>query len=304
MTYVGRFAPSPTGPLHAGSIVTALASWLDARAHGGRWLLRIEDIDGPRNVPGAAGRIERQLAFLGLVPDEPPVVQSGRDPAYRAALDRLQAAGRLYGCACTRREIADAIRARDPGGLARHREPVYPGTCRAGLPPGRSARAWRFRVAPGEVRFDDRWLGPQRQLPVEDTGDFVVRRADGLWAYQLAVVVDDGAAGVTDVVRGQDLLASTGRQIQLQAALGLPTPRYLHLPLVLGADGEKLSKQNGATAVPDETRDAPCAVLDAAFAALGLDAPATRDPVRWLADATDRWAAGPARRRSAGPSRR
>ena len=294
--YIGRFAPSPTGPLHAGSIATALASWLDARAHGGRWLLRIEDIDRPRNVPGAQARIHRQLAFIGLTPDAPPLVQSERDDRYQAALDQLQADGWLYGCACTRSEIARAIFAQDPSGLVRHREPIYPGTCRQGLPIGRTARAWRFRVAPGDIRFMDRWLGPQQQWPVDDTGDFVVRRADGLWAYQLAVVVDDAASGITDVVRGQDLLTSTGRQIQLQRALALTTPRYLHVPLVLGVDGEKLSKQNGATAVadgsgltPGESAD-PCEVLDQAITVLGLEAPTTRDRDRWLAAAIDRWA--------------
>ncbi len=287
--YVGRFAPSPTGPLHAGSIVAALASWLDARAHAGRWLLRIEDIDGPRNVPGAVQRIRAQLDFLGLVPDAPVVVQSTRDAAYQTALDRLRDAGRLYGCACTRREIEQAVAETRPDSLARHRESIYPGTCRHGLQPGQRARAWRFRVSDDEITFDDRWLGLQCQHPAEDTGDFVVRRADGLWAYQLAVVVDDAAAGVTDVVRGQDLLSSTGRQIQLQRALGTPTPRYLHLPLVQGADGQKLSKQNGATAVPDPARDDPCAVLATALRTLGIEPPSTRDPTRWHSEATDRW---------------
>ncbi|MGE0803703.1 MAG: tRNA glutamyl-Q(34) synthetase GluQRS [Lautropia sp.] len=292
--YVGRFAPSPTGPLHAGSVVAALASWLDARAHDGVWLLRIEDVDAPRTVAGAADRIVGQLRFLGLQWDAEPVWQSRRDTAYRAAFERLRAAGRIYGCACTRREIADSIAMLDPAALQRHREPVYPGTCRHGIAAGRSIRAWRFRVDGGDdedgVAFLDRRLGPQRQHPVRDAGDFVVRRADGLWAYQLAVVVDDGEAGVTDVVRGADLLTSTGRQIRLQHALGLPTPRYLHLPLVPGSDGEKLSKQNGATAIDDSGATPPTAILADALAVLGLPASATSDPARWLGDAVDRWA--------------
>ena len=243
--YRGRFAPSPTGPLHAGSLVAALASWLDARAHGGQWLVRIEDVDGPRCPPGMDQVILGQLATLGLVPDEPPVWQSRRGERYQAALDRLIASGHVYGCACTRAEIAAAV-----GPRARHGELVYPGTCRPenGGTNGRPVRAWRFR-AEGRIDWQDRRLGAQSQDLETEVGDFVLKRADGLWAYQLAVVVDDAEQGITDVVRGEDLADNTPRQIALQRALGLPTPRYLHTPLVLAVDGQKLSKQNGAAAL-------------------------------------------------------
>lgn len=270
--YTGRFAPSPTGALHAGSLVAALASWLDARAHGGRWLLRIENTDTPRCLAGADGEIVRQLAALGLEPDEPPMWQSTRGAAYAAALQRLVDAGHAYPCACSRREIDDALAAagRTP---PRHGERVYPGTCRperGGLR-GRPARAWRVRVGdvgdPVVIRWHDRRLGEQVQDVTAEVGDFVLRRADGIWAYQLAVVVDDAAQGVTDVVRGEDLADNTPRQVHLQRLLGLPTPRYLHVPLVRDAHGEKLSKQTGATAV--DVGD-PLAALRDAGAALGL----------------------------------
>jgi glutamyl-Q tRNA(Asp) synthetase len=270
---VGRFAPSPTGPLHAGSLVAALTSWLDARAHGGRWLVRIEDVDGPRCVPGAEAEILRQLACRGLLPDEPPWRQSTRADRYQRALDALIAAERAYGCACTRSEIE---RARVSIGQppTRHGELIYPGTCRAGLR-GRAARAWRFAV-PADARivhWSDRRLGAQAQDVASAVGDFVLRRADGLWAYQLAVVVDDAEQGITDVVRGEDLADNTPRQILLQQALGLPRPRYLHTPLVLDPAGEKLSKQNGATPLDDA---APLATLREAARVLGLpDGPAT-----------------------------
>ncbi len=272
-TYIGRFAPSPTGPLHAGSAVAALASWLDARAHGGRWLVRIEDIDTPRCVAGAAEEILRQLAALGLTADEPPWWQSRRGAAYADALDGLVAAGLAYPCACTRAEVAAASLA--SGHLpARHVERVYPGTCRpenGGLR-GRPPRAWRLRVDDAaETAWLDRRLGAQPQCVGCVVGDFELRRADGLWAYQLAVVVDDGAQGVTDVVRGEDLADNTARQRLLQRALGLPALRYLHVPLVLGPDGEKLSKQQGAA--PLDVSDALLALQPAARA-LGLpDAP-------------------------------
>jgi glutamyl-Q tRNA(Asp) synthetase len=265
MSYVGRFAPSPTGPLHAGSLVAALASWLDARAQGGRWLLRIEDVDTPRCVAGAGQTILRQLAACGLVPDEAPVWQSHRGPRYQAALDRLAGQHLAYPCACSRKDIAQALAA-----LGRHRsrhgELVYPGTCRAGLG-GRPARAWRLRTPSGTVQWQDRRLGPQQQDVEREVGDFVLRRADGLWAYQLAVVVDDADQGVTQVVRGEDLADNTPRQILLQRALDLRTPGYLHTPLVLAADGEKLSKQNGAVAF-DASQ--PLLALNQAAAVLGL----------------------------------
>lgn len=271
--YIGRFAPSPTGWLHAGSLVAALASWLDARAHGGRWLVRIEDVDRPRCVAGADEAILRQLARCGLVPDEPPVWQSRREVHYQAALDRLVAAGLAYPCACSRRDIDEALAAR--GWVhQRHGERVYPGTCRperGGLR-GRPPRAWRLRTDGADgtdtwIAWCDRRLGPQRQNVTQEVGDVVLRRADGLWAYQLAVVVDDAAQGITDVVRGEDLADNTARQIVLQQALALPTPCYLHTPLVLGSNGEKLSKQNGAAAL--DLSD-PLAALNQAAQALGL----------------------------------
>jgi glutamyl-Q tRNA(Asp) synthetase len=268
--YRGRFAPSPTGPLHAGSLVAALASWLEARAHGGTWLLRIEDVDTPRCVPGAAEQILAQLAACGLRSDEPVVWQSRRSTLYQAALDRLVAAGRAYPCACSRSDIERALQARGLG-RERHHSAVYPGTCRperGGLQ-GRTARAWRFHIAAGQppLHWTDAALGPQEQDVAAEVGDFVLRRADGLWAYQLAVVVDDAAQGISHVVRGADLADNTPRQMLLQQALGLPTPQYRHTPLVLGANGEKLSKQNGAQAL--DLSD-PLAALNQAAACLGL----------------------------------
>ena len=263
-SYVGRFAPSPSGPLHFGSMVAALGSYLDARHHRGRWLLRIEDVDRPRVVAGAESAILRTLEAFGLEWDGPVVRQRERVAAYEQALAQLQAAGKVFGCACTRREIADSVLARDGS----HR---YPGTCRNGLPPGRTARAWRFRTSPGEVCFEDLAQGRLCEDVDADVGDFVLLRADGLFAYQLAVVVDDGEAGVTHVVRGADLIDSTCRQILLQRALGLRTPRYLHLPVVVNSAGEKLSKQTLARAV-DEL--APQTVLFEALVFLGQQPPA------------------------------
>jgi glutamyl-Q tRNA(Asp) synthetase len=243
--YCGRFAPSPSGPLHAGSLVSALASHLDARAHRGRWLVRIEDIDAPRTVPGADRAILQTLNACGMRSDAPPVWQSRRTDAYQHALDALVRAGHVYACGCTRREIADSLSAAH----RRHATLAYPGTCRNGLR-GRPQRAWRLRVPDtGALVFHDRWAGEIRQNLAEEVGDFVLKRADGQWAYQLAVVVDDAAAGVTDVVRGADLLDSTARQIWLQRCLGASEPRYLHVPVVVDAHGEKLSKQTGAPAV-------------------------------------------------------
>ena len=263
--YVGRFAPSPTGPLHAGSLVAALASWLDARAHGGRWLVRIEDVDGPRCVAGADAVILSQLAACGLHADEPPWYQSTRSAAYALAAAALRDAGHAYPCGCTRREIDDAIAATGAA-HERHAERVYPGTCRSGLH-GKAPRALRLRVPDGDVQWHDRRLGSQAQDVAREVGDFVLQRADGPWAYQLAVVVDDAAQGVTHVVRGEDLADNTARQIVLQRLLGLPMPAYLHTPLVRAADGHKLSKQNGARAL--DLRD-PAQALRAAAAVLGL----------------------------------
>ncbi|MCK9512428.1 MAG: tRNA glutamyl-Q(34) synthetase GluQRS [Pigmentiphaga sp.] len=269
--YVGRFAPSPSGPLHRGSVVAALASYVDARAHGGLWRVRIEDVDLPRAVPGADRVILGQLEALGMRADGEIWWQSRRNDVYAEALALLRARGLAYGCACTRRELRDAALPVSPV----TGEPPYPGTCRNGLLPGRLARAWRYRVEPGEETFIDRWFGEQRQDVAREVGDFVIRRADGLWAYQLAVVVDDIAQGITDVVRGADLLASTARQRRLHrelsrpplAATAAPPPRTLHVPLITDGDGRKLSKQNGAPAA-DTAR--PLEELQLAWKALGF----------------------------------
>ena len=236
---VGRFAPSPSGPLHFGSMVAALGSCLSARAAGGRWLLRIEDVDTPRTVPGAAEGILRTLEQFGFEWDGPVVWQSRRTDAYRAAFEALRAAERVFPCACTRREIADSALARD--GTRR-----YPGTCRDGLAPGREARAWRLRVEPGVVSFDDAVQGLIREDVAADVGDFVLLRADGLFAYQLAVVVDDAEAGVTEVVRGADLLDSAPRQAWLATRLGFEVPSYAHVGLAVNQDGDRLAKRDGA----------------------------------------------------------
>jgi glutamyl-Q tRNA(Asp) synthetase len=289
VSYRGRFAPSPTGPLHAGSLVAALASWLDARAHGGTWLVRIEDVDTPRCVPGVDAVILQQLATCGLWPDEPPVWQSQRVAAYQAALDRLIAQGAAYPCGCSRSDIERALAA---AGRQKHRhgELVYPGTCRDGLH-GKPARAVRcLTTGPGghdlQVTWHDRCLGNQHQNLTQEVGDFVLKRADGLWSYQLAVVVDDAAQGITHVVRGEDLADNTPRQIQLQQLLGVPMPTYLHTPLVLDTYGEKLSKQNGAQAL--DLRDPLLALRDAARS-LGL--PSVSAPQRddWLAAMVQAW---------------
>lgn len=264
--YRGRFAPSPTGPLHFGSLVAAVGSFLDAHAHGGEWLVRMEDVDAPRNVPGAAESILATLEAYGFEWDGEVLWQSRRLEAYAAVLEGLKAEGLAYGCGCSRKEIADAARhAAVDGGLA------YPGTCRAGLPPGRQARAWRLRVSAEEVAFEDRLQGRLAQHLESDVGDFVLLRADGQFAYQLAVVVDDAFQGVTDVVRGADLIASTPRQNWLQRCLGLPALRYAHLPVATNAAGEKLSKQTLAPAL-DPARAG--AELVRALAFLGQDPPA------------------------------
>ena len=264
--YTGRFAPSPTGPLHAGSLATALASRLDALAHDGRWLLRIEDLDPPREVPGATASILGTMARLGFRSDGPIEYQSRRYALYERAFERLREAGHVYPCACTRREIADSL-SRIGQQHARHADLVYPGTCRHGMPPGRQPRAWRLRVGDSVIAWRDRSGRAFEDALARQVGDFVLRRADGLWAYQLAVVVDDAAQGVTDVVRGDDLIGSTSRQILLQRLLDFPTPRYLHLPLVAGRDGEKLSKQNGAEPID---ANHPLDALDTAMCHLGL----------------------------------
>jgi glutamyl-Q tRNA(Asp) synthetase len=237
--YVGRFAPSPTGPLHFGSLVAALASYMEARSAEGKWLVRMEDLDKPREQPGAADAILRTLEAFGLHWDGAVEYQSRRIARYAAAMARLK--NHTYPCGCTRSEIADSALAIDG---AR----VYRGTCRGGLPPGKTVRSVRVRAA-GEIRFTDRIQGDQSQVLERDVGDFVLCRADGQFAYQLAVVVDDAEQGVTDVVRGADLLDSTARQIHLQRLLGYSAPRYLHVPVAVNEGGEKLSKQTGAEPV-------------------------------------------------------
>lgn len=255
--YVGRFAPSPTGPLHFGSLVAALASWLDARAAGGRWHVRIEDLDAPRAQAGAASQILRTLEGFGLDWDGEVSYQSARTERYGAALARLS--GHTYACGCSRREIADSSL-----GLAADGAQIYPGTCRGGLPPGKPARAIRVKTDGLAVEFVDRVQGAQRQQIGREVGDFVLLRADGQFAYQLAVIVDDAEQGITDVVRGADLLDSTARQICLQRLLGFSQPRYLHVPAAVNAAGEKLSKQTGALPV-----EPSAAVLRKALAFLG-----------------------------------
>jgi glutamyl-Q tRNA(Asp) synthetase len=321
--YIGRFAPSPTGPLHAGSLVAALASWLDARAHFGQWLVRIEDVDTPRCVPGADRTILAQLATCGLVSDGPVLWQSQRHDAYQAALQQLIDRGWAYPCGCSRKDIEEA-QAQRGHHRERHHTSVYPGTCRDGLQ-GKSARAWRLNVQrvidelqlPPITEWQDRrwgtWKHPaaqvedhaetnahapkgtppplqplQQNVPYE-VGDFVLKRADGLWAYQLAVVVDDAHQGISHVVRGDDLRDNTARQIVLQHALNLPTPQYLHTPLVLADNGEKLSKQNGAQAL--DLRD-PLAALCEAANTLGLSGtPATVEEAltEWTMEWSLKW---------------
>jgi glutamyl-Q tRNA(Asp) synthetase len=291
-----------------------LASWLDARAHGGQWLVRIEDVDTPRCIAGADRTILQQLTDCGLHPDEPPVWQSQRSALYQWSLDVLATQGLAYPCACSRKDIEMALQ-HSGASRARNAELIYPGTCRAGLH-GRSGRAWRLRTdihasnmlpAPVEyaqaatnliaitapdagssVHWSDRRLGPQQQNVALEVGDFVLKRADGCYAYQLAVVVDDAAQGITHVVRGEDLADNTARQILLQRQLHLPTPSYLHTPLVQGPNGEKLSKQNGATALDCATPSAALAALKSAAKVLNLDPLTSRDNI---GDALAAWIA-------------
>ncbi len=242
MSYRGRFAPSPTGPLHFGSMVAAVGSFLQAKSRGGEWLVRMEDLDPPREVPGAADEILRTLEAFGLHWDGAVMYQSRRQAAYETALEKLMAQDALYPCACSRREIADSSVSGVDG-------PVYPGTCRDGIASGRAPRAWRVRVNGREIEFVDAVQGRIVRDLALDFGDFVVRRADGYFAYQLAAVVDDTEQGISEVVRGADLIESTPRQMHLQNLLGLPTPAYLHLPVALSQQHEKLSKQTFATPV-------------------------------------------------------
>jgi glutamyl-Q tRNA(Asp) synthetase len=261
--YRGRFAPSPTGPLHFGSLVAAVGSFLEARTRGGEWLVRMEDLDPPRVVPGAADDILRALTACGMEWDGAIVRQSTRGDAYHAALNRLREQKRVYPCACSRREIADSAVTGTDG-------PVYPGTCRPGLAPGKPARAWRVDTRAAAVAFDDALQGRVAHDLARDFGDFVLLRADDVYAYQLAVVVDDAEQDITDVVRGADLLGSTPRQLYLQQLLGLPRPRYAHLPVAVNAAGEKLSKQTFAA--PFDAAN-PLPALVAALAFLGQQPP-------------------------------
>jgi glutamyl-Q tRNA(Asp) synthetase len=262
--YRGRFAPSPSGPLHFGSLIAAVGSYLEARQNAGVWLVRMEDLDPPREVKGAADAILRTLEAYGFEWEGRVMRQSRRGRAYAAALRRLERGSAVFPCACTRREISDST-------LAGSSESIYPGTCRDGLPPGRSARAHRVRVGDAVIAFDDALQGRIEQDLADEVGDFIVRRADGLFAYQLAVVVDDFEQGITDVVRGADLLASTPRQILLQRLLGYPTPRYAHLPVAVNQAGEKLSKQTRAA--PLSREEAPLQ-LWRALRFLGQEPPA------------------------------
>ena len=271
---IGRFAPSPTGPLHFGSVVAALASYLEVRSRSGRWLVRIDDLDPPREETGASALILETLEALGLQWDGDVVFQSARSDAYDAALDTLARTGLMFPCACTRRQTGTG---------------PYPGTCRSGVRAGASARALRIRVDDQAITINDAVQGPFAQTLASECGDFIVRRSDGYYAYHLAVVVDDAAQGVNEIVRGVDLLDSTPRQVYLQALLGLPPPRYAHVPVVLGANGAKLSKQS--LAVPVMPVDARTALFHA-LRFLGLNVPdeAQRDaPDALLAWALPRW---------------
>ena len=276
--YRGRFAPSPTGPLHFGSLIAALASYCDARSHGGEWLLRIEDVDLPRRRDGAAEAIAATLMAYGFAWDGIISRQSERGELYEQALDRLRERRLLFACACTRKTL-------EAMPLAPSGERIYPGTCRRRLLASDAGRAWRVAVDDAPIAFDDRLQGRQRQRLDRDVGDFVVRRADGLYAYQLAVVVDDALQGISDVVRGADLLASTPRQIWLQRQLGFATPTYLHHPIAIDRSGQKLSKETGASRLPDD----PLPALCRAWRFLGQPAP--QRPPRSVA-AFWRWAFG------------
>lgn len=290
-TIVGRFAPSPTGPLHLGSLVAAVGSYAMAKRAGGIWLLRMEDLDTPRVIPGVADDILRTLESLGFAWDGAVLWQSRRANAYEAALERLLASGDVYPCGCSRAEIARAATAPHDG----EGELPYPNLCRGGLSPGKVARSFRVKVSPGPVAFDDLVLGLKSYELARVCGDFVVKRADGLFAYQLAVVVDDAAQGVNQVVRGADLLSSTPRQIHLQRLLGYDTPVYAHLPLVTGPGGAKLSKRDNAVSLAagrDLASDSGRLIF-AALRFLGQCPPSTlagapgREVLAWAADHFD-----------------
>jgi len=267
-----------------------MASFLDARAQRGQWLIRIEDLDTPRAVQGAAELILQQLAGLGMHWDREVTYQSQRLSLYQQAFETLLAAGKVYACGCTRREIADSV-LNEPDASA-HSERPYPGTCRSGAPVGRQAYSWRLRVPQGTSGFTDRWLGAQSQDVARVVGDFVLKRADGIWSYQLAVVVDDAQQGVTHIVRGEDLLSSTARQQLLAQQLGLNPPSVLHVPVVYDARGLKLSKQNGAQAIDLSN---PLGVLQQAWQALGFEKIAASNIETFWSLATQIWGQGPER---------
>ena len=297
--YRGRFAPSPTGPLHAGSLVAALGSWLDARKNEGKWLLRIEDLDTPRNAPGATELIQSQLRACGLIWDEEPVYQSERKQLYQAALKHLNELKCLYPCSCSRQTIAKTLAERGIE-TPRNHEIVYPGTCRPKILDSyvnqdfnQSAHAWRIALPENtHIEFDDQLLGSQNQNLNQQVGDFVLRRSDEVFTYQLAVVVDDALQGITHIVRGEDLLGNTARQIHLQNVLGYHRPSYRHLPLVLDEHGEKLSKQTLATQI--QVQDSNSALLELRKAAIHLglnnlpDGESTSIS-EWLLAATRAW---------------
>jgi glutamyl-Q tRNA(Asp) synthetase len=281
---IGRFAPSPTGPLHLGSLVGAVGSWLFASARGGRWLVRMEDLDTPRVVPGSAEEILEALRRCGLEWDGEVVVQSERVELYHEVLRKLEPAGEIFECGCTRAELKRY-------GIRRGKETedgdgaIYPGFCRDGLPPGKRARVIRFRAPDTTITFEDRVRGVIHENVAAETGDFVLLRADGIVAYQLAVVVDDAEAGVTEVVRGADLLSSTARQIALQRALGFETPSYAHLPLVVDADGRKLGKKYGSLPLSLLDRPTICRTLRLALEVLGIPDAEGETPEQILASA-------------------
>lgn len=269
----GRFAPTPSGPPHFGTLLAAIASYLQARAGGDQWLVRIEDLDPPREVPGAADQMLRTLEAFGLEWDGEVMYQSRRFDAYQAALDQLLETGQAFPCACTRRDLASAEQG--PEGV------IYPGTCRNGLPAGQSAHSYRSRVDGEVIQFQDVVQGPVQQDLACEIGDFIIRRGDGYFAYQLAVVVDDAAQGITEVVRGCDLLGSTARQIHLQRQLGLPTPDYLHIPVVQDSLGRKLSKSENAPAIDPAN---PVSCWRQALIILGHPPPAELNEVTALRD--------------------
>lgn len=262
--YIGRFAPSPTGPLHFGSLVAATASYLDARANNGKWLVRMEDLDKHREVAGAAQDIFDTLKSFGFEWDDQVLFQGQRSEIYRQVLTQLKSHQLIYPCGCSRKEINSTAQMGIDG-------PVYPGFCRNGLPAGKRARTWRLRVSEGRIEFEDRVQGQQYQELSQQVGDFVIKRADGLFAYQLAVVIDDAMQGITHIVRGADLLDSTPRQVYLQQQLGFTTPEYAHIPVATNLQGEKLSKQTRAQ--PVKLRDSG-AVLCRVLCFLGMQPPA------------------------------